>query len=70
MSDPQEDSHYHWRQIEYEWHHAQDRWRDSTTEYFDTYCWQPLEHETIAYLHALDQLMESLRAAQEIARAR
>lgn len=64
MSNAQEQSHSSWRQLEHEWSQAREAWRDSTTEYFANYFWEPLESETEAYQRALASLLETLRAAQ------
>ncbi|MDZ7379133.1 MAG: hypothetical protein ONB06_07265 [candidate division KSB1 bacterium] len=69
MSEAQAQSHSSWRQLEHEWSQAQEHWRDSTTQYFARHFWEPLEGETEAYQRALESLIETLQAAQQVARA-
>lgn len=70
MEDAQGLSHTNWRQMEFEWRHAQEGWRDSTTEYFRSRFANPLEYEMKSYLQMLDELIETLRQAQDAARRR
>jgi hypothetical protein len=58
-----------WRQLAFEWTQTHEVWHDRTTEYFDYYFLTPLESETEAFLHSLEQLIGILKAAQEAARA-
>jgi hypothetical protein len=68
MSDAPEQSRAAWRQLEHEWHRAQEGWRDSTTQFFAAQFWSPLERETQGYLRELETLMEVLHQAQQEAR--
>jgi len=68
MSDPAEDANFFWRRMEDDWARAREGWRDGTTEKFAGQFWQPLESEMGDYLRAVEQLMQVLRAAQEVTR--
>ena len=68
MSDAQEHSHAAWQQLAYEWGRAQEAWHDSTTDYFATHFWEPLQSETRSYQRALESLSDTLRAAREATR--
>lgn len=64
MSDLPEQSRANWRQLEYEWQQARERWRDSTTDYFASHFLEPIESESQGCSRALEALMETLRQAQ------
>ena len=67
MSDLPELSRSNWRQLQYEWQQARERWRDSTTDYFASHFLEPTESETQNCWRSLEALMETLgRAQQEV----
>jgi uncharacterized protein YukE len=68
MSDAQGQSASAWRQLEGEWAEACEQWHDSTADFFARHYWEPLEAETESFQRALEELMETLRAAQEAVR--
>jgi len=67
VSDVQDQSRAAWQQLDEEWQMAQEAWADSTTEYFSAEFWTPLQSEAAAYLRAVAELAETLRAAQRAA---
>lgn len=70
MSNKQEMSHSNWRQMEFKWQQAQDGWHDDTTRYFKNRFMDPLDYGMRNYLRVLDDLMETLREAQEVSKRR
>ena len=68
MNDAPERSRAAWRQLEHEWYKAQEGWRDSTTRFFASQFWDPLECEVQNFSRELEALMEVLRQAQQAAR--
>jgi hypothetical protein len=65
MRDAAERSETSWRLLEDVWQQSCAAWRDSTAGYFASRFWEPLADETAAYLRAVDELMEILRAARD-----
>ena len=58
--------HAAWRQLEQEWQAVQERWHDSSTEYFAGNLWEPLATDVQAYLQAVDSLEAVLAEIEEL----
>lgn len=59
-----------WRQLDDEWARTRESWRDSTTQHFGAQFFEPLRGEATTYRQALVTFLDTLRAAQQVARAR
>ena len=66
MNDAQDQSQASWRQLDDEWRAVCDRWNDGMARHFEAQYWSPLAGETRAFQHALDALVEALRAARAV----
>jgi len=61
---PDEDGNHLLQVIESAWYRTQQHWQDDMASHFDRRHWAPLVNDSRAYLSALSQCLDLLRAAE------